>query len=130
MPPSAQPELRPDPTLDELIATVVRAAADKQATQIRVLDVREVVGYTDAAVLLSGASDRQVLAIVDHVEDQMRAEHGAKPAGEEGRETASWVCLDYGDLVAHVFYSPARAYYEMDNLWPEAVDRTGEFDFD
>ncbi len=120
------PTLKPEPDLEDVLRTIAEAADEKHADQIRVLDVRGVVSYADAIVLASGASDRQVAAIVDEIEAQMRKELGMKASAIEGRTGATWVCMDYGDVVVHVFYGPARSYYEVDNLWPEAAERASE----
>ena len=120
------PTLKPEPDLEDVLRTIAEAADEKHADQIRVLDVRGVVSYADAIVLASGASDRQVAAIVDEIEAQMRKELGMKASAIEGRTGATWVCMDYGDVVVHVFNGPARSYYEVDNLWPEAAERASE----
>ena len=112
---------------DDILRVIGKAVLDKQATHIRMIDLAEVVSYTDAVVMVSGQNDRQVLAIVDSVESLMRSELGMKPKGIEGKNTAAWVCMDYGDVIIHVFYAPARDYYDLDSLWPEGKERSDEF---
>jgi len=111
---------------DDILRVIGKAVIDKHATQIRMVDLTEIVSYTDAVVMVSGQNDRQVLAIVDSVEAMMRDELGMKPKGIEGRNTAAWVCMDYGDVIVHVFYAPARDYYDLDSLWPEGKERSGD----
>jgi len=122
---SSEPKGKPETVheTDVILTVIGKAVIEKQATQIRMVDLTEIVSYTDAVVMVSGQNDRQVLAIVDSVEALMREELGMKPKGIEGRNTAAWVCMDYGDVIVHVFYAPARDYYDLDSLWPEGKDR-------
>jgi ribosome-associated protein len=83
------------------------AAAAKMGRDIVVLDV-------------SASNTRQVRTIVDEVRDAMRASDSSKPLGVEGLEDASWVLLDYGDIVVHVFLDETRSYYDLDRLWADA----------
>ena len=123
---TTEPTAKPQPELEEVLRTIAEAADEKHADQLRVLDVRGVVSYADAVVLASGATDRQVAAIVNEIESQLAKELGIKASAVEGRAGATWVCMDYGDVIVHVFYGPARSYYEVDNLWPEAAERASE----
>lgn len=95
------------------------AAAAKQGRDILILDVGALISIVDHFVLVSGASDRQVKAIVDAVEDALR-EQGLRPLRREGEHALRWVLLDYGDIVVHVFHAEERAYYELERLWKDA----------
>jgi len=97
----------------------VRAAEDRKAMNIRVLDLREVTSFADFFVLCSGGNQRQVQAICDSVETALK-QVGERPNSVEGFSNAEWVLLDYGDMVVHVFSEQARAYYDLDRLWREA----------
>lgn len=101
--------------------TAARAAADKKAEQVLVLDVGPMLGIADAFIISSGSNDRQVRTIAEAVEDALREAHGKKPKRVEGMDDARWVLLDFGDLVVHVFNGEARAYYELERLWSDAV---------
>jgi ribosome-associated protein len=104
---------------DEAIsmATVAaRAAADKLAEDVIVIDVSGQLVITDCFVIGSGANDRQVNAIVDEVEDKMR-EAGYKPARREGTREGRWVLLDYVDIVVHIQHRDERDFYALDRLW-------------
>jgi ribosome-associated protein len=85
-----------------------------------VLDVGDIISITDFFVIASAGNTRQVRTIVDAVEEQLRERAGAKPRATEGREGASWVLLDYGDLVVHVFLDETREYYGLERLWADA----------
>jgi ribosome-associated protein len=101
------------------LKTAARAAADKKAFQIVGLEVGDLTSYTDALLICSGASDRQVAAIADEVQRQLK-DAGRRPLHVEGQSHADWVLLDYGDFVVHVFTEERRMYYGLDGLWGDA----------
>jgi ribosome-associated protein len=98
---------------------VARAALDKKAEDVLVLDVRGLTSYADYFVLATADSDRQAGAIADHV-DQKLKEQGASKVGVEGYESGRWILIDYGDVVAHVFNREARGFYDLEGLWADA----------
>jgi ribosome-associated protein len=108
-------------TLDALGAAkeAARAGLDKKAEDVLILDLAALSSYTEAFVLLTGASDRQVVAIAEGVEERLR-ELGLRPIGVEGYARGQWVLLDYGDLVVHVFYDGVREFYDLEGLWADA----------
>jgi ribosome-associated protein len=101
------------------LQTAARAAADKKAFQIVGLEVGDLTSYTDSLLICSGASDRQVAAIADEVQRQLK-DAGRRPLHVEGESHADWVLLDYGDFVVHVFTEERRTYYGLDGLWGDA----------
>lgn len=103
----------------ETAAAAARAAADKQAEDVVILDVHELIVITDYFVVCSGTSDRQVKTIVDEVEKALRG-LGRKPVRREGEQEARWVLLDYVDVVVHVFAEEERDYYDLERLWRDA----------
>ncbi|MEX2254124.1 MAG: ribosome silencing factor [Acidimicrobiia bacterium] len=107
------------PTARALVAA--EAAAQKMGRDIVILDVAPIIAIIDRFVLVSASNTRQVRTIVDEVQDAMRADDGSKALGVEGLEDASWVLLDYGDVVVHVFLEETRAYYDLDRLWADAT---------
>ncbi|WP_218219901.1 ribosome silencing factor [Nesterenkonia sp. Act20] len=112
--------------ITELVLTELRtaaaAAADKLATNIVGLDVGERLGITDAFLVCSAPSERQIGAIVDEVERQLKETHGSSPLRREGRGTGTWVLLDYGHMVIHVQHEEERAVYGLDRLYAD-VDK-------
>lgn len=84
------------------------------------LDLRGVSDVTDWFVICHGSSDRQVLAIADHIEERLRLELSARPSHVEGRRSAEWILLDYVDVIVHVFYEPRRRFYGLERLWGDA----------
>jgi ribosome-associated protein len=95
----------------------VVAAAEKKGSDLAVLDVGEVLSIIDLFVLASASNARQVRTIVEEVEQALTEHDGSKPISVEGKADASWVLLDYGDIVVHVFLDETRAYYDLDRLW-------------
>jgi ribosome-associated protein len=84
-----------------------------------VLDVHEIIVITDLFVICSAATQRQVRAVIDAVEEALRA-LGTKPIRREGEPDAGWWLLDYFDVVIHVFGEEERAYYDLERLWSDA----------
>ena len=99
-----------------MAGVAARAAAAKLADNILVIDVSEQLVITDCFVLASGSNDRQVIAIVDEVEEKMRLA-GYKPARREGTREGRWVLLDYIDIVVHIQHQEEREFYALDRLW-------------
>ncbi len=96
-----------------------RAADDKKAVDIVILDIAELTSFADCFVICSAPSDRQVQAIVRNVEDELNKQ-GIKPLGVEGLATSSWVLLDFGDVIFHCFTDSAREYYDLEGCWIDA----------
>ena len=97
----------------------VEAAQNKKALGIAALHLAPLGAFTDAFLICSGESARQVQAISDEIEEQL-TRRGVRPAHREGYETAEWVLLDYGDFIVHVFNERARLYYDLERLWRSA----------
>jgi ribosome-associated protein len=106
--------------LDERICTALRAASDKKALDLVVLDLREIASFTDYFLITSGTNVRQVQAIADEVVEQLK-KLGTRAARVEGYNAAEWVLVDYGDFIVHVFEDKARHFYDLERLWRDAV---------
>jgi ribosome-associated protein len=103
----------------ELAVLAATAAAEKKATDIVVLDVGETLVITNFFVVATGGTARQVSAIIDEVDVALKAA-GARVLGREGEAEGSWVLLDYGDVVVHVFQPEEREFYRLEKLWSDA----------
>ncbi len=103
-----------------LAARIAAIAADRKAADIRVLDLREIVSYTDYFIVCSGNTERQTKAIHDAVYKELKDDDGLLPRREEGAREARWILMDYLDCVVHIFTPEARAYYRLEQLWGEA----------
>jgi ribosome-associated protein len=103
----------------EYALLAAEAASDKKATDVDVIDVGQLLVVTDFFVICTGENDRQVRAIADEVERQLK-EAGLSAIGREGTEESKWVLLDFTDLVVHVFQPAERDFYRLDRLWTDA----------
>jgi ribosome-associated protein len=97
-----------------------RAADDKKGDDILVLDVADIIGIVECFVITSASNSRLVRSIIEEVERQIFEQTGEKPRAIEGLRDASWVLMDYGDLVVHVFLAETREYYGLERLWADA----------
>ena len=108
------------PKLPKVVAGAVRAAQDKKATDMVVIDLRKAGGFTDYFVICTGQNARQIHAIADAVQDRLRTEFGEKPALAEGVDKSEWILLDSFNFVVHVFSPDCRAFYGLERLWGNA----------
>ena len=111
-------------TATALADRIAAIASDRKAIDIRVIDLRGVVSYTDFFVICSGNTERQTRAIQDAIRQALKDEDGLLPRRIEGEREARWILLDYLDCVVHVFTPEAREYYRLDQLWGEAPARS------
>lgn len=111
--------VRLDSNSERTAVVAARAALEKKGEEVVVLDLRGISGYTDFLVISSGASDRQLEAIADGVEQELRAQ-GHRVIGSEGQRGGRWVLLDFGDIVVHVFHQDERGHYDLEGLWADA----------
>jgi len=93
------------------------AADDKKAIDTLIIDVGDVLAVTDHFVITSAANSRQVNAVIDAIEEEIRAAGGPSPVRVEGKEEREWVLMDYGAFVVHVFRSDQRDFYQLERLW-------------
>lgn len=105
-------------TARNLATIAAKAAADKLATDVTIIDVSDRLAITDCFVVVTGSNERQIGAIVDGIEEKMRAA-GHKPVRREGERDGRWVLLDYIDIVVHVQHAEERVYYSLDRLWKD-----------
>jgi len=102
--------------LPPLVAKAARAALEKKAEAALALDLRRVADFTDFFLLLTGHSQRQLVAIADAVTEALRAE-GRRPEHVEGYPRHEWILLDYGGFVVHVMTPKSRSFYDLERLW-------------
>jgi ribosome-associated protein len=107
------------PSSRAVAIAAARAAADKQATDIVILDVRELIVITDFFVIASAGTKRQIKTVIEAIEDAIRP-MGEKPTRREGEPEGGWWLLDYVDVVVHVFGDEEREYYDLERLWRDA----------
>ncbi len=101
------------------IQSAVEAAQDKQAVDITVLNLSGAGAFAEYFLLCSGRSQPQIQAIGEAIEEKLHRQ-GRRVAHREGKSSAEWVLLDYGDFVVHIFSERARQYYDLERLWRSA----------
>ena len=100
----------------DLALIAADAAAEKLGSDIVLIDVSDRLALTDVFVIVTGSNERQVEAIVDSVEEKLRAV-GVKPLRREGRREGRWVLLDYSEIVVHIQHAEERVFYDLERLW-------------
>ena len=105
--------------LDTSLDLYVKAALDRKALGLVVLDVRHLTSVADVFIICHGRSNRQVAAIGEHIQAFLKA-HKIKPLSIEGLKEGHWVLLDYGHVIIHVFYESIRSFYDLEGLWIDA----------
>ena len=104
----------------EIARKAVEAATEKQASDIVLLDVSKICTFADYFVICSGESARQLTAIGEEVEHSLR-NLGERPIHHEGTASSGWVLYDYADVLVHIFGPDERKFYQLDELWNQAV---------
>jgi ribosome-associated protein len=107
-------------TSKEIALIAARAANDKKASDIIIQEVSQNLKICDYFVIATGANNRQVDAIAEAIEEQLRLQANIKPIGREGFDELSWVLLDYGEIVVHVFQPEIRDFYRLETLWNDS----------
>jgi len=97
----------------------IKAALKKKACDLIALDITPYTTFADYFIICSGTSSRQVQAIAESIECDLKKQ-GINPLGVEGYSQGTWILLDYGDIVMHVFYQPIREFYQLERLWADA----------
>ena len=106
---------------EKLSEAVVRGMQEKKASDIVVLDLRNVKNaVADFFVVCSGSSDTQIDAIADSVDEEVYKEINENPWHQEGRSNKEWLLIDYVDVVAHIFNRDKRHFYSIEKLWGDA----------
>lgn len=101
------------------IDTIISAAEDKKAFDIKIIDIRGMSSISDFYIIMSANSERQVSAIGNEIEDRM-SKIDIEPINTEGYRTSRWVILDYGDQIVHIFQKDEREFYNLEKLWLDA----------
>ena len=97
--------------------SVAEAGLDKKALEVEIIDVRGKVDYADYVVVMSGRSDRQVSALARNIEDEVTKKEKVACLSVEGLPQGSWVLMDFGDVVVHVFDPEDREFYQLEQFW-------------
>lgn len=106
--------------LDPEVQLAIKCAADKKAFDLVALDLRDIASFTEFFIIASGSNQRQVQAIADEINEQLKKQLDTRPVRIEGYNSADWVLLDYGDFVVHIFNGESREFYDLARLWRDA----------
>ena len=106
--------------LDPELQLAIRCADDKKAVDMISLDLREIASFTEFFFIASGTNQRQVQAIADEINEQLKKQLSRRPVRIEGYNAAEWILLDYGDFIIHLFNQEAREFYDLERLWRDA----------
>lgn len=105
--------------IDPMLDIYVKAVLGKKAQDIVVLDVHDLTSLADVFIICSGSSNRQVIAVAEHIVIELK-KFGIRPVYVEGAREGRWIVLDYGHIIIHVFYDPVRRFYDLEGLWIDA----------
>ena len=105
--------------VDASLEVFIKAVLGRKAVNVVALDVRELTSIADVFIICSGRSNRQVSAIADHIERELRKEK-IKPLSVEGTSEGQWVLMDDGNVVIHVLFDSVREFYDLEGLWSDA----------
>jgi ribosome-associated protein len=108
-----------NPNFEQELDIFIQAVLEKKAEGIVVLDVRGLTSISDAVIICSGRSNRQVSAIAENIQRFLR-NHRIRPLSVEGLSDGLWVLMDYGHVIIHVFYESTRFFYDLEGLWSDA----------
>lgn len=103
----------------QLARAAVDAASDKKASDVLLLDIREVTTFADYFVICSGSNRRQIQAIAESIDEQLGSQ-GASLFHREGDSETGWILLDFGDVIIHILGPKEREYYDLERLWSGA----------
>jgi ribosome-associated protein len=105
--------------VDASLEVFIKAVLGRKAVNVVALDVSDLTSIADAFIICSGRSSRQVSAIADHIERELRKKK-IKPLSVEGTAEGQWVLMDYGNVIIHVFFESVRKFYDLEGLWSDA----------
>jgi ribosome-associated protein len=101
------------------IKPYIQAVLGRKAQQVVILDVQDLTSFADAFIICSGKSNRQVSAIAEHVQIELKKQ-AKHPIHVEGKKEGHWVLMDYGDVIIHIFFESVRQFYDLEGLWIDA----------
>lgn len=106
--------------LDAELKLAIHSIGEKKGIDIVALDLRDIANFTEFFVIASGTNQRQVQAMADEINEQLKKQLGSRPVRIEGYNSADWVLLDYGDFIVHLFNTEGREFYDLARLWRDA----------
>lgn len=110
-------ESTPYAELDPNVRLAIECAAEKKAMDMVGIDLRDIASFTEFFLIASGTNQRQVQAISDEINEQLKKQLHSRPVRIEGYSGGEWILMDYGDFVFHIFDKDAREFYDLERLW-------------
>jgi ribosome-associated protein len=107
--------------LEKLADLVIETLEDNKATNIQILDIRDISSFADLMIIASGTSSKQVTAIAEKLIEKAK-KNKVPPYGSEGKQYGEWVLVDLGDIIVHIMHPATRAYYQLEKLWSPMDD--------
>ena len=108
-----------EPDSRKRVLLCINASLEKKAKELVILNVKEISAFADYFLIMSGTSDRQVRAIADAIQENLKLA-GILPLGIEGEAAGQWILMDYDDVIIHIFLETIRSFYDLERLWTEA----------
>lgn len=109
----------------EIVKIAVDAMLDKKADGVKILDISNISVIADYFIIADGSNSNQIQAIVDNIEEKLH-EAGAKEPRVEGYNSATWILLDYNDVIIHIFNKEDRLFYDLDRIWRDGREVKAE----
>lgn len=103
----------------EMVHEIAKLLESKKAADMKAIEIKDLTTLGDYFIIASGASNTQVRALADAVEDGM-SKRGIEPRRTEGYQSAVWIVLDYGEVIVHIFHEQTREFYSLERLWADA----------
>ncbi|MEE2644012.1 MAG: ribosome silencing factor [Myxococcota bacterium] len=117
---SSVEQVREPLTVEGLVRLSADILADRKAAEIQILEVGDLVGYTDYFLLCSAQNERHVAALISQLERQLRQREQVRALSRDGARGSRWAVVDFGELVVHIFHHEDRDLYDLEGLWHEA----------
>jgi ribosome-associated protein len=104
-----------------LVNRIKEGIQEKKGKRITIVDMTNIESICSYFVICEGTSNTQIMAITDSIEDYVRKTTGEKPIATDGLGNATWIAMDYGDVIVHIFEPASRTYYNLEHLWSDAI---------
>jgi ribosome-associated protein len=105
---------------ENLVKSITEGIQEKKGKKIIIVDMTKIEAVCSYFVICEGRSNTQILSITDSIEEYVRKNTGVKPFATDGQNNATWVAMDYGDVIVHIFEPETRAFYNLEHLWSDA----------
>lgn len=108
-------------SITELIKVTKNAIEEKKGEDIRIIDIHDISSFADYFIIAAGSNKKQIQTIADNIEEKL-GKLGKEPKGIEGYPEASWVLMDYGEIIVHIFSAEERLFYDLERIWKDGKE--------